>query len=250
MIAYSSISCYAQKVPYDTLKIDSVRFMMKSSRVELNSFIEYAVNDGSSLSKSVNSYIISQFGKQQVPDTATMIDRAGLFGISKFSELSKDANDLVAQGGIIYAPYNNELNVNKIYEDSKVVSFGTFSMDYRGGAHPNSSFTGATFVKSDGKQLGYDIFKDTASKEFRNVLINGLKLYFGVKTHAQLIDYLLDIKSVKQIPLPKAAPIFTENGIKLIYGQYEIASYAAGMPTIIIPYDVAKDLLNNPSEVF
>ena len=53
---------------------------------------------------------------------------------------------------------------------------------------------------------------------------------------------LLDVQ-VYNIPLPKNPPYFTQDGLTFVYQQYEIAPYAAGMPTFSIPYDVAKGLL-------
>ena len=45
-----------------------------------------------------------------------------------------------------------------------------------------------------------------------------------------------DEEGVDDIPLPEAAPLFTKDGVKLTYGQYEIAPYAAGMPSFVAPY--------------
>jgi hypothetical protein len=39
------------------------------------------------------------------------------------------------------------------------------------------------------------------------------------------------------MPLPQCPPLFTKDGVRFIYGQYEIAPYAAGMPDFTVPYN-------------
>ena len=39
------------------------------------------------------------------------------------------------------------------------------------------------------------------------------------------------------IPLPAWTPYPTEEGLAFVYQQYEIASYAAGMPAFTLPYE-------------
>lgn len=38
------------------------------------------------------------------------------------------------------------------------------------------------------------------------------------------------------IPLPKNGVYLSSEGVVFIYGQYEIAPYALGMPTFTVPY--------------
>jgi hypothetical protein len=47
------------------------------------------------------------------------------------------------------------------------------------------------------------------------------------------------------LPLPQAAPYFTKDGITFVYAQYEIACYAAGMPTFTIPYNKIEGILTS-----
>ena len=46
------------------------------------------------------------------------------------------------------------------------------------------------------------------------------------------------------LPMPVTPPLFGKDGIIVTYQQYEIAAYAAGMPSFVIPYNKAKGLLN------
>ena len=44
--------------------------------------------------------------------------------------------------------------------------------------------------------------------------------------------------------MPVTPPLFGKDGIIVTYQQYEIAAYAAGMPSFTIPYDKAKGMMN------
>ncbi|MBO6068986.1 MAG: DUF3298 domain-containing protein, partial [Bacteroidales bacterium] len=45
------------------------------------------------------------------------------------------------------------------------------------------------------------------------------------------------------IPFPVWTPSPTEDGLCFTYQQYEIAAYAMGMPSFVIPYDKVKPYL-------
>ena len=45
------------------------------------------------------------------------------------------------------------------------------------------------------------------------------------------------------IPLPANQPYLTPKGVAIEYKQYEIACYAAGMPSFVIPYDKARPFM-------
>ena len=45
------------------------------------------------------------------------------------------------------------------------------------------------------------------------------------------------------VPLPSWTPYPGEDGLVFVYQQYEIASYAAGMPSFVIPYDRIQPFL-------
>ena len=53
---------------------------------------------------------------------------------------------------------------------------------------------------------------------------------------------ILDLKD-GQIPLPAWAPYPSEEGLNLVYQQYEIGAYALGMPSCILPWDEVEPFL-------
>ena len=74
------------------------------------------------------------------------------------------------------------------------------------------------------------------------MLKEGVRSYFAEfsedpLTEEELSEQLNGVDDINKIPLPQYAPYFSERGLEFIYQQYEIASYAVGMPSFCIPYD-------------
>ena len=75
------------------------------------------------------------------------------------------------------------------------------------------------------------------------LLREGLKSYFaenGVKmTDNELFENLqIGISgNDRTIPLPMLQPFPTGEGLVFTYQQYEVACYAAGMPSFVVPYN-------------
>ncbi|MBQ2591047.1 MAG: DUF3298 domain-containing protein, partial [Paludibacteraceae bacterium] len=63
-----------------------------------------------------------------------------------------------------------------------------------------------------------------------------------VKSNEELGEMLLGV-DYRNIPMPSVNPYFSKNGLEFIYGQYEIAPYACGMPQFTIPYSRVEPLL-------
>ena len=115
---------------------------------------------------------------------------------------------------------------------------------YSGGAHGGYMCDGATFNKADGRRLGWNVIDLSKKDKLIALIREGLKEYFEVKTDAEL-DEMLQLyddpdtpeDEAATLPLPKTEPYLTEKGMVFIYQQYEIACYAAGLPTCIIPFE-------------
>lgn len=116
-------------------------------------------------------------------------------------------------------------------------------------AHPYSSCGAGdiTLRRSDGKWIT-KFFVDGAEDKMQPLLLAGMVRYFrddcedksvnekNVRSTMQLCD--VHGNPVKNIPLPTIwRPVPKKDGLCLIYAQYEVASYAAGMPAFIIPYE-------------
>ena len=159
----------------------------------------------------------------------------------------KELKDNYDAAGEDYAAANrddftSETKISKGFETDKVVTFEYHSYEFMGGAHGGATSDGATFRKTDGRRLGMDLFVN--GNELQEAIKKGLMEYFEVKTEEELAD-CLSLDDTVFLPLPQTPPSFQKDGILFIYQQYEIAAYAAGQPSFILPYAKAKTMMNN-----
>ena len=136
-----------------------------------------------------------------------------------------------------------------LYETPHAVTYLLNSYVYLGGAHPSSMSEGATFDKTDGSLLGWDMVRPECQAELKNLLKQGIMDYFESDDEAFVLDMLLEVDSFDGLPLPQSNPYLTETGVAFLYQQYEIACYAAGMPSGIIAYDQIEPLLTDRAKV-
>ena len=141
-------------------------------------------------------------------------------------------------------PLEYSTTIRKTYETDKFVTYEMVVYGYTGGAHGFSIVTGITLRKSDGRHMGRELLlQQGGTKSWYEIIRDGLKDYFEVKTDEELADMLMDADAY-MIPLPQSEPYFTDKGLLFIYQQYEIASYAAGMPCVVVPYSELPGVLN------
>ena len=127
--------------------------------------------------------------------------------------------------------------IEKLDEGKKWVTFTKQRDIFQGGAHGVAPYFGQTFRKSDGRRIGWEIFRQTDSEEFQKILKEGLTDYFEIGSTAELGDILAGEMGTEYISLPQCPPLFTAEGITFVYNQYEIAAYAYGLPTFTVAYE-------------
>lgn len=141
-------------------------------------------------------------------------------------------------------PYYAEIILQKELQTDKYVVFHSTGIIYTGGAHPIEHGAGhLTYSLKDG-QLLEQVVDSTRLADLQPLLREGLTQYFtanGADESMKLEDMLLIDGNV--IPLPAHQPYFTADGLAFEYKQYEIAPYAAGMPSFVIPYEKAKPFM-------
>lgn len=123
-----------------------------------------------------------------------------------------------------------EINFRKEFESSHFVTFEYSIYLYDSGAvHGENRSGGATFRKTDGQIIDWDMFIDDT--DMREIIKTGIYEYLGDD------DYDKDYSS-----LPECNPIFLRNGVKFLYEHYEIKGtlYADGEPSFTIPYSEIK----------
>ena len=116
---------------------------------------------------------------------------------------------------------------------------------YLGGAHGGVTGRGSlTFDKKDGHLV--EQFLDPACLDaIQPLLRKGITAYFSEDDNEispeELDNYLFLESGV--IPFPAWTPYPDEDGLVFTYQQYEIASYAAGMPNFTVPYEDLRPYL-------
>ena len=157
----------------------------------------------------------------------------------KYKEFKK-AHDLMAENMTGDVPtFASETEIHFLYETDKFVTYEMKKYEDMGGAHGGTFISGMTFRKSDGRRVEWDLF----TKSMQDVIKKGLKKYFEVNTDEEL-ENSLSLENTYMLPLPATPPVFTKEGVMFTYQQYEIAAYAAGLPSFIVPYNEAKSLMN------
>jgi hypothetical protein len=132
-----------------------------------------------------------------------------------------------------------EYSLKLIADTTNYLVFQSQDYIYLGGAHGGVSGDGClTFDKETGKLVEH-MLDSTCTEALQPLLIEGLLSYFSDNEMTMSEEDLFDVLQIegRQIPLPVLQPFPTKEGMVFTYQQYEIASYAAGMPSFTLPYD-------------
>ena len=188
---------------------------------------------GEALTNSVREWISEELGGSYSGDYADVKGMATHYMKEGLKPLLEESAEFRLDGVQLYS----EVTVEKLAEGKSYLTMSCFLDEFAGGAHGISIPSGATFRKSDGRRIGWDVF-NTNSDAFQKLMSDSLKVYFNVKTDKELAECLgfLD-NSEGPIPLPHCGPLFTKEGVLFQYQFYEICSYADGMPNFVIPYE-------------
>lgn len=136
------------------------------------------------------------------------------------------------------AGWEYDFTLSKTEETDRYVVFLSEDYVYLGGAHGGILGRGPlTFDKKDG-HLFENFLEASRLGDMQPLLRKGLSAYFsdgGDEVTPEQLDEWLMLEN-GQIPYPVWAPYPTQEGLVFTYQQYEIASYAAGMPNFTLPY--------------
>jgi len=131
-------------------------------------------------------------------------------------------------------PWETEIDGKVIYEDGNIITILMNSYSFTGGAHGYASTAYLNFDKKQGAELdNWDLFDD----------LEGFEKYAEAKFREQekipedgnINDTGFMFES-DSFHLPNNIG-YTPDGLKLIYNQYEVASYADGPIELILPYN-------------
>lgn len=207
-------------------------------------------------SKAIRGYMTRKLGElmsqilcntnfNDISGEASIEEIAAHYGqiVSKnFNENSKEMNDErnegVEEDEVFILPFGGHFTMEKEYSSPKAVVFHLTSNIFEGGAHPNEiGFGHLTFSTATGKALT-TIVDEQRLEELQPLFREGLTEYFHdpLTENGYELDTFLQIEG-DLIPLPTCPPYLTADGVGFEYQQYEIACYASGMPTFVIPYE-------------
>lgn len=155
--------------------------------------------------------------------------------VNEDEEMSEEQKaDILAN----FPAWEYDYSFKKIDESDRYVVFYSQNYIYQGGAHGGITGAGGlTFDKKDG-HLVETFFDSSSTSQMQPVLIKGLIQYYKDMDIEMSQEDLLSTLHIENgiIPLPVWQPYPTKDGLLFTYQQYEIASYAEGMPSFVLPF--------------
>ncbi len=138
-----------------------------------------------------------------------------------------------------------DLSIVKMADTTHYVSYEIKAYAFLGGAHGSSSYHVVHIAKPSGKVI--ELTVDTLqTKALQPLLRKGVISYFHEMGEQDVNDTNLDEHLLLMggpIPVPAYAPYLAPDGVHFVYQQYEIACYAVGLVSFIVPYDEIKKYL-------
>ena len=138
-----------------------------------------------------------------------------------------------------------DFTLKKLDETPRYLVFQSQDYTYLGGAHGGVGGDGCfTFNAKDGSFVEHLIDRSQTAA-MQPLLIAGMLRYYKEADVEMTQDELLDNLMIEDrtIPLPVWEPYPTAEGLVFTYQQYEIASYAEGMPSFTVPYEEIQPYL-------
>lgn len=244
-VAATLTACNGNKTAGPALTTDSVTFDKKDKMVEVTIEADYPNGGNPQLTNAIAEYISEGMGGTYEGSLTVGDSLVAYYGNKSYEDIKNEAEEFWTDD---MPPMALIQTFSKTHETDRYVTYTASSYTFTGGAHGLTVTWGTTFRKSDGRRLGSEILRDTGSDDFHLLLKEGLREYFAglgeeVATDEALKECLMTDAGIDYLPLPQSAPYLTEDGVAFIYQSYEIAPYAAGHPTFVVPYDKMKPYL-------
>lgn len=210
----------------------------KDYSIRVSITAEFPKNSKDALSASVQEWISEQLGSTYQGSFAKGKSMLKYYVDKQMKVLDVWENGM--PGEITY-----DVRIRKIYETDLLVTYQYEMEGYFGGAHGARAVQGVTFRKVDGRRMDWNIFLPDKSWEVQKLITKAIqKDYFEIEDDKEFHDALLIGEYEDILPRPQTCPVYVKDGISIIYQQYEVAPYAAGLPSCVLPYDKVKPLLS------
>ena len=137
-------------------------------------------------------------------------------------------------------PWEAKIDSEITFEDAALLTIALDAYIFTGGAHGYSSKRFLNFNKTKNTELeNWQLFKDSLA--FRDLA----ELKFRTKENIpedKPINYTGFMFEQDSFHLPENIG-FTEKGVKLLYNQYEVSSFADETIELVLPYEEIKEFL-------
>lgn len=174
-------------------------------------------------------------------DGRRLVDLAG----TRMMDVTLEDDDVMSDSS--FMGYGQEFSFGPLYESDSLLTYSFSGSTF---IHFSATYLeeAKTFNRNNGVGLTYaNCFIPDSLERLIELIKDGLstqhfKLDIAIEGEPTrtLQDVLYDADN---LPLPASAPEFCAEGIKFSYQNYEIASFAMGMPSCILPYETVKSML-------
>lgn len=124
--------------------------------------------------------------------------------------------------------------------DSRIVSIGFGAGTDTGGAHPNSYSFVLNYDLAEQRELGLPDLFNSNSDYLRTISDYCIR---------QLRNQVSDYESLRDGAAPTLSNydswLITRNGIEITFDAYQVASYAEGPKTVVVPYNVLRPFVRS-----
>ena len=186
----------------------------------------------SSINTALNEEVIALLSFDEGKSTGTISD-----AINSFESGYTDLQQKFPEETI---PWEARINGEVIYENDKLITIGLNSYIFTGGAHGYGSTHFLNFSKRNGEEIRQNeifinrqAFEDFAEMKFR------IQESIPEQAPINSTGFMFD---ADDFYLPENIG-FTEQGIKLLYNPYEVASYADGVIELTLPYKEVEEFM-------
>lgn len=158
------------------------------------------------------------------------------------------ANDLEAEARVFYevagdqfSPYFFKQTIEKVYESETATVVTVYFSSFLGGVHPSHATTATCIDMTTGMIVQLEDISDidplTTVLE-QNILAQIDAQNIGDLLFEDYADYIYD-------GVQDGFWYITENGLSIIYNEYQIGPYASGSFTFTVPFDEIKDYIDD-----
>ncbi len=249
-LAISLVENYSKSIDFKMISIkDSVKLFKNNKKTPQAIFSQMIIEakqvpQGSNLLKIKELLRKSQSAEKYTSAQSTLETAEN--GKKAFFKEYLEVNQDQKEEYFYTANWSDESSADVIFNDNYFTTLSFSNYMYLGGAH---GMYGETFLVIDiknGKEIKLnDIFDKQSLAILEKKMIKKAYSYTGVENPKSLQDagYLVDkIEVTDNFSL-------TAKGIAFVYQPYEIAPYAAGMPSFLFTWEELKGLIKADSSV-